>query len=78
MNDSNNLICRQIVGRFYTELMKFSVKYDLGDPLAGNFILNEYDSSSDEAFANIEQPVPDYILDAYERADLPQQDSSHR
>lgn len=47
----HNIFCREITGRFYTEAMKFSVKYNLGDPLAGNFILDRYDPRSDQTFA---------------------------
>lgn len=50
---------RQLEGRPYTSMKKFALKYDLGDPIAGNFFLCEYDIRSNETLAKIEY-FPEY------------------
>lgn len=62
---------RELEHRFYTDVKKFAFKYDLGDPLAGNFALIGYDKRSDQTFAEFEQPFPMYITRAIEEANLP-------
>lgn len=57
-------------------MKKLAVKYNLGDPVAGNFALIGYDKHSDQTFAEFEQPLPLYITRAIAQADLPQRPAS--
>lgn len=48
-------------------MKKFAIKYELGDPYAGNFFLCEYDGRTNETL-NAMDYMPEYVERAISRA----------
>lgn len=70
-NTISNFIFSSEKYRYYTDVSKFALKYDLGDAIAGNFFEAQWDNCVDDVLDDLDEDSPEYIDNAEDRCDLP-------